>query len=136
MWSNTIRRRPGRSGRRCCYRCCSCCMLFYNYIYIYIYIYTYIIVKKLVDLLRRWDLFPRKLIICFVNMIPRSTFSRKLTSCCFDNLIFSFGRLSVSKKVNYLVRKYDLFKIWFILRIYIFASKSFKTKSNILFFPN
>ena len=33
------RRRPGWSGRRCCYRCCSRCMLFYDYIYIYIFIF-------------------------------------------------------------------------------------------------
>ena len=33
--------RPGRSGRRCCYRCCRC-MLSYGYIYIYIHIYIYI----------------------------------------------------------------------------------------------
>ena len=38
----SYRRRPGRSGRRCCYRCCCRCMLFYDYIYIYIYKYIYI----------------------------------------------------------------------------------------------
>ena len=46
---------------------------------------------KLACLLRKYDWFPRKLIICF------------------GNIIFKFENMNFPKKVNYLLRKYDFF---------------------------
>ena len=80
------RRRPGWSGRRCCYGCCCRCMLLDDYMYMNIY---YITDKKLAYFLRKYNC-PRKLIICF------------------ENMIFSFENMSASKKNYYLLRKYDL----------------------------
>ena len=50
----------------------------------------YIIVKKLAYFLRKYD-FPSTFIVFF------------------ENMIFAFENMDVSKKVNYLLRKYDLF---------------------------
>ena len=54
---------------------------------------------------------PRKLIICFENVsasFESIVFPRKLF-ICFENTICSFEDVNVSKKVSYLLRKYDLF---------------------------
>ena len=52
----------------------------------------------------------RKLFISFETMIFHSKiwFSSKKLNICFENITFSFIHMNVSKKVNYLLRKYNL----------------------------
>ena len=61
------------------------------YIYIYIYICIYYIIVLRLAYFHRKHVFPRKLIICF------------------ENMILSFESMKVSKKVNCMLRKYDSF---------------------------
>ena len=73
-------------------------MVFCDYIYIFIDMYIYICIQICYIIVRR------NLLISFGN----KNFPRKLISY-FENVICPFENMRVSKKVNYLHRKYDLF---------------------------
>ena len=91
----------------------------YVLVWFYRHIYIYINFKKLVCLLRKHDLFPRKLIICFGKMICRSKcdlfeeswlFASEISfsfrkndyfekeNICFENMICSLENKTYSKK--------------------------------------
>ena len=69
-----MRRRPGRSGPRCCYRCCCRCMLFHDsiYIYVYMYVFLYYLSAEKHQFIPNIYSFSRKDIICFENITFRS----------------------------------------------------------------
>ena len=80
----------------------------YIYIYIHIYVYIYIATEQHTAAAAAVAAFEnmtvsRKLIICFGNMF-RNMIRFKKVDYVARNMIFSFGNMNVSKKVNSLLR--------------------------------